>query len=65
MCRLKIADVDYTVKAVIAEQNNGERYYDHTLTKIEMCKLLSIIPTIQKAGMDSDLPRAVGNDSRV
>lgn len=65
MCGLKIADVDYTVKAVIAEQNNGERYYDHKLTKIEKGKLLSIIPTIQKAGMDSDLPRSVGKDSRL
>lgn len=65
VCGLKIADVDYTVKAVIAEQNNGERYYDHKLTKIEKGKLLSIIPTIQKAGMDSDLPRSVGKDSRL
>lgn len=65
VCGLKITDVDYTVKAVIAEQNNGERYYDHKLTKIEKGKLLSIIPTIQKAGMDSDLPRSVGKDSRL
>lgn len=65
VCGLKIADVDYTVKAVIAEQNNGERYYDHKLTKIEKGKLLSIIPTIQKAGMDSDLPRSAGKDSRL
>lgn len=65
VCGLKIADADYTVKAVIAEQNNGERYYDHKLTKIEKGKLLSIIPTIQKAGMDSDLPRSVGKDSRL
>lgn len=65
VCGLKIADVDYTVKAVIAEQNNGERYYDHKLTKIEKGKLLSIILTIQKAGMDSDLPRSVGKDSRL
>lgn len=65
VCGLKIADVDHTVKAVIAEQNNGERYYDHKLTKIEKGKLLSIIPTIQKAGMDSDLPRSVGKDSRL
>ena len=65
VCGLKIADVDYTVKAVIAEQNNGERYYDHKLTKIEKGKLLSIIPTIQKADMDSDLPRSVGKDSRL
>ena len=52
VCGLKIAGVDYTVKAVIANQNNGERYYDHELTNIEKGKLLSITPTIQKAGMD-------------
>ena len=31
VCGLKIGDIDYTVKAVIANQNNGKRYYDHKL----------------------------------
>lgn len=56
VCGLKIAGVDYTVKAVIANQNNGERYYDHKLTNIEKGKLLSIAPTIQKAGIDGNSP---------
>ena len=40
VCGLKIGDTDYTVKAVVAEQNNGNRYYDHKLTEIEKGKLL-------------------------
>ena len=35
VCGLKIGGIDYTVRAVIAEQPNGERYYDHKLTHIE------------------------------
>lgn len=49
VCELKIGGNDYTVKAVIANQNNGIRYYDHRLSSIEKGELLSIIPTIQKA----------------
>lgn len=65
VCGLKIAGVDYTVKAVIANQNNGERYYDHKLTNIEKGKLLSITPTIQKAGMDGNSPLSDIKDKRL
>lgn len=65
VCGLKIADVDYTVKAVIANQNNGERYYDHKLTNIEKGKLLSIAPTIQKAGIDGNSPLSDVKDKRL
>lgn len=41
VCGLKIGQTDYTVRAVIAEQPNGERYYDHKLTQIEKGKLLN------------------------
>lgn len=48
VCGLKIGGSSYTVKAVVANQNNGIRYYDHRLSSIEKSELLSIIPTIQK-----------------
>lgn len=54
VCELKIGGSNYTVKAVIANQNNGIRYYDHRLSSIEKSELLSIIPTIQKAGIESN-----------
>ena len=61
VCGLKIGETEYTVKAVVAVQNNGERYYDHKLTSIEKGKLLDLIngqaadrkalyPEIQKSG---------------
>ncbi len=65
VCGLKIGGTDYTVKAVVAEQNNGTRYYDHRLTDIEKGKLLSIVPTIQKAGIDGTLPNSVYKDKRL
>ena len=65
VCGLKIGNTNYTVKAVVAVQNNGDRYYDHKLSSIEKGKLLSIIPTIQKAGIESNLPPSVGKDKRL
>ncbi|MDR1974991.1 MAG: hypothetical protein LBQ31_10070 [Bacteroidales bacterium] len=37
---LKIGEIDYTVKAVIASGIDGNRYYDHKLTQIEKGNLL-------------------------
>ena len=65
VCGLKIGSNDYTVKAVIAVQNNGDRYYDHKLSSIEKGKLLSIIPTIQKAGIEDNLPLSISKDRRL
>ncbi|WP_241160058.1 LPD38 domain-containing protein [Parabacteroides sp. ZJ-118] len=65
VCGLKIGDTDYTVKAVIANQSNGDRYYDHKLTDIEKGELLSIVPTIQKAGMDGNPPVSGIKDRRL
>lgn len=65
VCGLKIGNTNYTVKAVVAVQNNGDRYYDHKLSSIEKGKLLSIIPTIQKAGIESNLPPSVDKDKRL
>jgi hypothetical protein len=65
VCGLKIGNMDYTVKSVVAVQNNGDRYYDHKLTNIEKGKLLSIIPTIQKAGIEGNLPLSAYKDKRL
>ncbi len=65
VCGLKIGGVDYTVKAVIANQNNGERYYDHHLSEIEKGQLLSALPTIQKAGAENNNPLSGIKDKRL
>ena len=39
-CGLKIGGNDYTVRAVVAEQPNGNRYYDHKLSNVEKNKFL-------------------------
>ena len=62
---LKINGIDYTVKAVIAIQTNGERYYDHSLTKIEKGKLLGSIPEIQKSGETNNSPFSSVKDKRL
>ncbi|MDR0618897.1 MAG: hypothetical protein LBG17_03240 [Bacteroidales bacterium] len=43
---LKIGNVDYTVKAVIANDRDGNRYYDHALTQLEKTKLLDEVKRI-------------------
>ena len=65
VCELKIGGSNYTVKAVIANQYNGIRYYDHRLSSIEKSELLSIIPTIQKAGIESNLLLSNFKDKRL
>lgn len=41
VCGLNIGGVPYTVKFVVAEYENGDRYYDHSLTRIEKGDLLN------------------------
>lgn len=65
VCGLKIANENYTVKAVVANQSNGERYYDHRLSRIEKGELLSILPTIQKAGIEGNAPLSGFKDKRL
>lgn len=43
VCGLKIGSEDYTVRATIAVDNKGDRYYDHKLTQVEKGKLLDLI----------------------
>ena len=54
VCGLKIGDSDYTVRAVIAEQPNGNRYYDHKLTQIEKGKLLDSLSGITTPGFNQE-----------
>jgi hypothetical protein len=49
---LKIGGVDYTVRSVIAVQSNGERYYDHKLSRIEKRKLLDSLSAITNHGFN-------------
>ncbi|GHV60763.1 hypothetical protein FACS1894195_0080 [Bacteroidia bacterium] len=46
---LKINGIDYTVKSAIAVDMDGNRYYDHALTKIEKGKLLDETARITSA----------------
>ena len=55
VCGLNIGGVDYTVRAVIAEQPNGDRYYDHKLTRIEKGKLLDSLSGIPTPGFNQGI----------
>ena len=43
VCGLKIGDVDFTVKMVVSNMEDGKRYYDHKLSQIEKGKLIDIV----------------------
>lgn len=56
VCGLKIKGEDYTVKAVVAIDVNGDKYYDHKLTGIEKGKLLDKLAFISnpaRSGLSS------------
>jgi hypothetical protein len=40
---LRINGEDYTIRAAIAIDNEGNRYYDHKLTRIEKTKLIDLV----------------------
>ena len=65
VCGLKIGGADYTAKIVVANQRNGERYYDHKLTQIEKGALLSTLSAIHKAGEASNTPLSEVKDKRL
>lgn len=50
VCGLNIGGEDYTVKAVIGVDSNGQKYYDHKLTSIEKGKLLDELASISISG---------------
>ncbi len=61
VCGLNINSDNYTVRAVVAEQPNGDRYYDHKLSKIEKGSLIDSLSGIttpgfsQKGSLSTDL----------
>lgn len=56
ICGLKINNEDFTAKSVIANDNNGNRYYDHQLSKIEKGKLLDVLNPLTSRDSLSNLP---------
>ncbi len=58
---LKVDEKDYTVKMVVANATNGEKYYDHALTKIEKGKLIwhSIKSLSRGSNANNNLPYGV------
>ncbi|WP_218637867.1 hypothetical protein, partial [Histophilus somni] len=62
---LKIGGVDYTVRAVVGVTKDGNRYYDHKLTKIEKGELLSLPSGITNPVGESSSPLSSINDKRL
>lgn len=65
VCGLKIGGVDYTVKLVIAVDNNGNRYYDHKLTEIEKSKLLDELDRITSPSSQEENALSAIKDKRL
>lgn len=65
VCGLRVKGIDYTVKAVVANGFNGERYYDHRLTKIEKGELISLATAMQNHGSETNSPLSVIKDKRL
>ena len=65
VCGLKIGKEDYTVKMVVAEHTDGQRYYDHGLTQIEKGQLLDQLFAITSHGFNQEAPLSEGKDKRL
>jgi len=61
---LNIGGDDYTVRAAIANSENGERYYDHKLSEIEKGELLSTLG-ITTPNSESNSPFSAIDDKRL
>ncbi len=62
---LRIDNVDYTIKSVIAIDNNGNRYYDHKLTEIEKGKLLDELDRITNPSNQENFTLSGYKDTRL
>lgn len=63
---LNIGGTDYTVRAAVAVSRNGNRYYDHKLTKIEKGNLLSLLDRVSTTGaFESKSPLSGIDDKRL
>jgi hypothetical protein len=65
VCGLKIDGVDYTVKAVISNMNDGSRYYDHALTQIEKSDIISQRDLVNAQVYDDNITLSEGKDKRL
>ena len=66
MCGMNIKGESYTVKSVITVMDDGERYYDHSLTKIEKGKLLSYLDNAVSSTLKfKNLPFNEVKDTRI
>lgn len=61
---INIGGKDYTARAVIANANTGERYYDHKLSEIEKGDLLSTAG-ITNPSFDNSSPLSAIDDKRL
>lgn len=63
---LNVGGADYTVRAAVAVSRNGNRYYDHKLTKIEKGNLLSLLDRVSTTGAsESKSPLSDIDDKRL
>ncbi|MCA0388489.1 MAG: hypothetical protein LCH52_08340 [Bacteroidetes bacterium] len=66
MCGMNIKGESYTIKSVITVMDDGERYYDHGLTKIEKGKLLSYLDNAVSSTLEfKNLPFNKIKDTRI
>lgn len=61
---LNIGGTDYTVRAAVAVSRNGNRYYDHKLTKIEKGNLLSLLDRVSTTGASESKSPLSGIDDK-
>lgn len=61
---LNVGGTDYTVRAAVAVSRNGNRYYDHKLTKIEKGNLLSLLDRVSTTGASESKSPLSGIDDK-
>lgn len=61
---LNVGGADYTVRAAVAVSRNGNRYYDHKLTKIEKGNLLSLLDRVSTTGASESKSPLSGIDDK-
>jgi hypothetical protein len=62
---LRIGREDYTVRSAIAVQGNGERYYDHKLSRIEKGKLIDSLSAITNHGFNQSVSISDSKDTKL
>lgn len=60
VCGLKIGGVDYTVRATVAVDKDGNRYYDHKLTHIEKGTLIDNLNGLSNSVVENQSAENVG-----